>query len=184
MARLEPHHRALRSGRTSSHKYHTQCITARKYTRFYPSTLLRCKAFLDIISQIIVVCPTDGAAPILTTGQDYDSVRSVHVNADELRLRTFLHSCAHRFGLHLSASMMAIRVNLSWDDIMTVREQGDVHCKFADFDSPLHFHVATGKLCCDSRLRDRVLHFLLLSLTSKNGQKIHRQEAYGEEISG
>ncbi|KAH8113804.1 hypothetical protein DFH11DRAFT_1463926, partial [Phellopilus nigrolimitatus] len=27
--------------------------------------------------------------------------------------RTFLHSCAHRFGLHLLASTMAIRVILS-----------------------------------------------------------------------
>jgi hypothetical protein len=30
-------------------------------------------------------------------------------------MRTFLHSCAHRFGLHLLASTMAIRVILSCD---------------------------------------------------------------------
>lgn len=40
--------------------------------------------------------------------------RLVHISAELiLSCRTFLHSCAHRFGLHLFASTMAIRVILS-----------------------------------------------------------------------
>ncbi|KAJ7696448.1 hypothetical protein B0H17DRAFT_929398 [Mycena rosella] len=41
--------------------------------------------------------------------------------------RTFLHSCAHRFGLHLFASTMAIRVILSAMAVET--RKGELCCQ-------------------------------------------------------
>ncbi|TBU34314.1 hypothetical protein BD311DRAFT_650749, partial [Dichomitus squalens] len=40
-------------------------------------------------------------------------LRSAQHARGDLRRRTFLHSCAHRFGLHLLESTIAIRVILS-----------------------------------------------------------------------
>jgi hypothetical protein len=52
-------------------------------------------------------------SPILTTGHDCDAYKFQQPIKMTVFERTFLHSWAHRFGLHLFASTMAIRVILS-----------------------------------------------------------------------
>ncbi len=50
--------------------------------------------------------------PIFTTGHDYE-MDQLGTRTMRVCVHTFLHSCAHRFGLQRLESTMAIRVILS-----------------------------------------------------------------------